>query len=70
MDDDKDQLISVAGDSDGPPAGEDKVVDPDLLDEMDDAAELEDDSEEEGAAYASAEDEEDEDDYNLDNADE
>ncbi len=67
MDDDKDQLISADGDSDG--AGEDKVIDPDLLDEVgvDDAA-LEDDLEEEDFLEDEDDDEDDES-YNLDTDD-
>ena len=58
-DDNKDQLISADGESDG--LGDDKaVVDPDLLDEMDDA-ELEDDLEEDTVESASDDDDEEDD---------
>ena len=64
MDDEQDQLISADGDSDG--SGEEKAIDPDLLDEMDDA-ELEDDLEEDEGEFASDDDEDDDEDgYGLD----
>ena len=66
MDDDNNQLISADGDSDG--SGEEKVIDPDLLDAMDDEAELEDDLEEDEFLGDDDEDEEDEP-YNLDGDD-
>ena len=66
MDDDKDQLISADGDSDG---SDDKAIDPDLLDEMDDA-ELEDDLEEETVdSMSDDEDDEDDEGYGFDSDD-
>jgi len=64
-DDDKDQLVSADGDSDG--SGDDKTVDPDLLDELDDAT-LEDDLEEDigGGIPPEEDDEEDDEGYGLD----
>jgi hypothetical protein len=66
-DDDKDQLVSADGDSDG--MGDEKTVDPDLLDELDDAA-LEDDLEEEVVdPIAEEDDDEDDEGYGLDTDD-
>jgi hypothetical protein len=57
--DEDDKLISADGDSDG--SGDDKALDPDLLEEMDDDAALEDDLEEENDPLLAEEDDDEDD---------